>query len=418
MDRIFEIRDSIHGFIVLNELERDLINQPAFQRLRRIRQLAWTDMVYPSAMHTRFAHSIGVMEVATRLFDALVERDSEMLESEFRIRESDLPRYRQIVRLAALMHDLGHGPFSHAAEELFPKQESGPKRYVHEHYSGAIIEHAFSDLLEHHPLARHQGIQAGHILDVFRAKSGPNAFLQDIVAGQMDADRMDYLLRDAYNAGVAYGRYDLERVINTVRLCIHPEDETVHVGVDEPGIHAIEGLLIARYMMFTQLYFHKTRSIYDHHLEQCLRDLLRKSGAFPPPTRKGISQYLRWDDWRVLGLISDGKGGLHGRILRDRNHYRLVYATPEVPSPEDVERVDDLEAKLKDLGVVRMKAEKAWYKGGESEILVRGGVRGPDRPLRSCSFVPAGLRAISQQRLYVPPERREEAERRRQGLQQ
>lgn len=120
----YEIRCPIHGFIVLNEWERTIVSDPAFQRLRRIRQLAWTDQVYPGAMHTRFEHSLGVMHTATLMYDTIRERSRDILEGEFRYNNAGLDRDRQLVRLAALLHDVGHGPFSHASEELFPMGEN------------------------------------------------------------------------------------------------------------------------------------------------------------------------------------------------------------------------------------------------------------------------------------------------------
>jgi HD superfamily phosphohydrolase len=178
-------------------------------------------------------------------------------------------------------------------------------------------------------------------------------------------------------------------------------------------VHAVEGLLIARYMMFTQLYFHKTRVIYDHHLVECLKHLLREDGGvFTSPTCDGIKAYLDWHDWRVLGAISNGEGGEHGRILFDRQHYRLVYETPEIPGKEDLERLERYESRLEGLGCVRLAAAKSWYKTGGSEILVI-----PDEwrhekepvPLSQRSAVLTGLASIAQQRLYVPSDVRARA---------
>ena len=112
--RQFDIRCPIHGFVKLSAWEREIINQPAYQRLRRIRQLAWTDYVYPGAMHTRFEHSLGVMHVATLLYDAIGRNSKEVLEQEYSFKQDDFRRNEQLVRLAALLHDLGHSPFSHA----------------------------------------------------------------------------------------------------------------------------------------------------------------------------------------------------------------------------------------------------------------------------------------------------------------
>src|SRR5437870_13836038 len=116
VNREYEIRCPVRGFITLNDWEWEIISHPALQRLRRIRQLAWTDMVYPGAMHTRFEHSLGVMHVATRLYDAIVERSGEILKSELAYDDTGLKVDGKLVRLTALLHDVGHAPFSHAAE--------------------------------------------------------------------------------------------------------------------------------------------------------------------------------------------------------------------------------------------------------------------------------------------------------------
>jgi hypothetical protein len=143
--RQYEIRCPVHGFVSLNDWEREIISHPAFQRLRRIRQLAWTDQVYPGAMHTRFEHSLGVMHTATMLYDAIRERSFEVLRNDLGYTKDGLNRGRQLVRLAALLHDVGHSCFSHAGEEQFPEQENG-KKYKHEHYSAAIVRAELHDV--------------------------------------------------------------------------------------------------------------------------------------------------------------------------------------------------------------------------------------------------------------------------------
>ena len=124
MGKTYEIRDPIHGFVTLNEWEKDIIDHPVFQRLRRIRQLSMTDMVYPGAMHTRFEHSLGVMHVATRMFDHIRDRRLEFLKTELSFTEGGLEKDRVLVRLSSLLHDVGHAPFSHAAEGLMDKDLS------------------------------------------------------------------------------------------------------------------------------------------------------------------------------------------------------------------------------------------------------------------------------------------------------
>ena len=410
----YEIRDPVHGFIRLNQLEWDVINQPVFQRLRRIRQLGWTDMVYPGATHTRFEHSLGVMHVASRMFDALLRRSRDVLcSSDYRFDDASLGRQRRIIRLAALLHDLGHGPFSHAAEELLPLKPDGSNRYEHEEYSAAALENCLDDLIENHSESKVNGIHAKDILEIFEtpARSAGVLVWKDLVSGQMDADRMDYLLRDAHHTGVQYGRYDLDRVIYTLRLCQDHETEDHHIGVEEDGIHAVEGLLIARFMMFTQLYFHKTRTIYDYHLVECLKKLLDNAeGKFPPPAE--IADFLKWDDWKVHGLIAEGAAGNHGSILKSREHYRMVFATAEFITDDEISEVEDLADRLKPYGCVVREAEKSWYKSGSEEIKVWRTSGGTERsvPLQTLSPVVDGLIKVNQRRLYVPECNRQNAE--------
>src|SRR5947209_5517404 len=168
--RKYEIRCPVHGFITLNDWEWEIISQPAFQRLRRIRQLAWTDYVYPGAMHTRFEHSLGVMHTATMLYDSIVRNSAELLKSELTYNQAGFRRDRQLVRFAALLHDVGHAPFSHAAEELFPQRTSG-KRYVHEDYSAAIIESKLRGAIEEHPLNSNYNLRAEEITALIKGDS-------------------------------------------------------------------------------------------------------------------------------------------------------------------------------------------------------------------------------------------------------
>jgi len=410
----YTFRDPIHGFIEFNQLEWDIINSPAFQRLRRIRQLAWTDMVYPGAMHTRFEHSLGVCHVATRLYDSIVGNDKDILEAEYQIFDSGIRRQRQIIRLAALLHDLGHGPFSHAAEEVFPFKNS-EDRYVHEEYSGSIAANLLSDLIENHPFNTNNfSIKVSDINDIFvpNSKNKSSILWKEIISGQMDADRMDYLLRDSYHCGVSYGRYDLNRVINTI--CLNEDSEIGGhvVGVDEAGTHAVEGLLIARYMMFTQVYFHKTRVIFDYHLEEALKAILQEQGGvFPKPTPDEIEAYFDWDDWSVLAKLKDGTGGDHGRRLIERDHYRLLHDTPEVPSADDLFKYDEIVEKLDPNRIVKRDAKKSWYKFSKEEIRVRRKSAGErtSLPLATLSPIVNGLSTVNQRRIYVPQEYRVEA---------
>ena len=146
---------------------------------------------------------------------------------------------------------------------------------------------------------------------------------------------MDYLLRDSHHAGVHYGRFDLQRLISTM-TAIRVKDGPPRIGIQEGGWHAAEALVIARYFMFTQVYFHKTRVAYDIHIREAMKELL-PGGHFPKPER--LDEFLAWDDWRVLGLLASGAGGEHGKRLSGRDHYRLVFQTNEVQTPVDKARL-------------------------------------------------------------------------------
>ncbi|HXL09013.1 MAG TPA: HD domain-containing protein [Candidatus Bathyarchaeia archaeon] len=399
------MRCPVHGFITLNDWEKCVISQPAFQRLRRLRQLGWTDYVYPGAMHTRFEHSLGVMHTATLLYDAIVRNSAEILKAELAYTTAGLERDRQLVRFAALLHDVGHSPFSHGSEELFPKQDSGAM-FAHEDYSVAIIRSELRQAIEDHELNANYGFHADEIAALLEGTSNAKqrVFWRDLLTGQMDADRMDYLLRDSHHIGVQYGKFDLNRLVTTIRAIPSPDGHPPQLGISEGGVHAAEGLVLARYFMFTQVYFHKTRVAYDVHLREAMKELLSKR-CLPRPIGGGLKRFLEWDDWRVLGLLASGKGGEHGKRLATRDHYRLIYRTPEVSVEADLELVETVKVKLGGLVAAEGLASKSWYKTGRPDIpVVDAIVPKTVKPLSKYSNVVANLRANNQVFLYARPE--------------
>lgn len=409
--RTFEIRCPVHGFVAFNDWERQIVSQSAFQRLRRIRQLAWTDQVYPGAMHTRFEHSLGVMHTATRLYDSIVHNAGDVLSKELGYGEAGFRRNRQLVRLGALLHDVGHSPFSHASEELFPDQENGEGKYAHEQYSAAIVRGPLKSAIEDHKLNQgNYGFSADDVAALIEGSAGAKQgiFWRDLITGQMDADRMDYLLRDSHHAGVQYGRFDLHRLISTVTAIPGVEGNPPRLGIEYGGWHAAEALVLARYFMFTQVYFHKTRVAYDIHLREAMKDLL-PGGHFPRPGE--LVEYLKWDDWRVLGLLAEGKGGEHGVRLSKRDHYRLVFQTNEVQTEADRERLARVRESLGDLLAAEMPAGKSWYKRDDSDIAVHRKQDGQRKvaPLSEYSNVARHLGKNNQILLYCRPEHKEEA---------
>ena len=210
--RPHSFRDPIHGFIRVSAAERRLINSGVFQRLRRIRQLGTSYLVYHGAEHSRFGHCLGVMEVATKIHAAIAAKRPGILGD-----SAEAARQEQLLRLAALLHDVGHAPFSHASEDLFPDNVDG-KKLEHEDYTAALIlKSELASIIEQE--YSKVNICAQDVVNIFSdpASLGPaGVLLQDIVSGELDADRMDYLARDSLYAGVTYGRFDLDRLLDTI----------------------------------------------------------------------------------------------------------------------------------------------------------------------------------------------------------
>jgi uncharacterized protein len=220
---------------------------------------------------------------------------------------------------------------------------------------------------------------------------------------------MDYLLRDSYHAGMEYGRYDWRRIVGNVALVRDPESGSPRVGISDAGRHAAEGMIIARYMMFNQVYYHHTRVILDRHLQRALGAML-PGGKFPPPTPGQLDNYLAWDDWKVLGALAAGGGGDHGRRLRERDFFRWVWETPEIRTEEDDQLLQTIISRLKmhNLLAEKIDAAKSWYKVGPSELPVLM----KDckvRPLSLCSTIVGHMKPSAVTRLYVRIEDRDKA---------
>lgn len=166
------------------------------------------------------------MHVVTKLFEAITERQKDYLHNKLMYKDGSLDRLKTVLRLAALLHDVGHAPFSHAAEDVFPVRPDGKGRFEHEEYSAAIVKHQLADVIEKHP-ANHFRIKTDDITAFFlgNSKDKDCQIWGDLLSSQLDGDRMDYLLRDSYHAGVNYGKYDLNRVAATVRLIQRNSDE-------------------------------------------------------------------------------------------------------------------------------------------------------------------------------------------------
>lgn len=376
VDKQRKIRDVIYGFVYLDEQECEIIDHPAFQRLRRIKQLSLTDMVYPGASHTRFEHSIGVMQMVSDMYDSIVSKRAGLLKGKLSLDEFGVKRYRKIVRLAALLHDVGHAPFSHAGEDLMPLlpeshpryDENSEKRYNHEDYSIKIIKAVFADLIENHKVNNNYNINVEDItalLGDFSIKTNVIHLLwKDLISGQIDADRADYLLRDSRHLGVNYGIYDKDRLVSCMTVCEN-EAESVVVAIEGGGWNIAESLVIARYQMFSQVYFHKVRRIYDYHISCATKEILGRmgenSGYYPSP--ENFDKYLKFDDWTIYTALKEGLGGKHGGIILNRQHYKCKYQT-HLSFGEDSDAVfKELKEKYKDKDYfIDDNLSTSWYK--------------------------------------------------------
>jgi HD superfamily phosphohydrolase len=330
--KILEIRDPIHGFIILKGEEVEIIGSSVFQRLRRIRQLAFANLVYPGALHTRFDHTLGVFHLAERMA----------------VSGSLDPDQKRLVRLAALLHDLGHGPFSHVTEqvlEIFANHEElsrqlGGKKpdKIHELVTQDILS---SDASLNRILGKQRIEDVRNLL----SRGHEDPVLKAIISGPLDADKQDYLLRDSFFCGVKYGIFDIDRLhlIFEFKSDSHNE-KTLMVAAD--GVHTLEQFVLAKYFLTAQVYGHRVRRITDQMIVRAivlgieedgidqLRDLFMYS-----PQESFCANFVQWDDWRFMnafGAADSKRGYCQDLIVRltERKLLKEVFDAPQSELPE------------------------------------------------------------------------------------
>lgn len=330
MIAVKRIFDPVHHFIELSTAEVQLLDLPMMQRLRRLRQLGLAYLAFPSAEHSRFSHALGALAMGSRAFDQIVANGPDFFAG-----ETDVAYQRRLVRAALLLHDIGHGPFSHSCEAVLDVR--------HEARTADLF--ALPDMAK---AIAALDVDARDALDLILGEPHSRyPALRELVSGpNLDADRMDYLQRDAYFTGVATGRYDAEQLTASLRML--ERDGNLVVGVDQRGVVALESFVMARYMMFGSVYFHHTTRMFDHVLRDVLAEVWPDTRALD-----SIDEFLRWDDFRVLDSLYDRPGGAVA-ALRDR--VRLYALAAEFNAERDLAAFDSCEAALRE----RFGGDNVW----------------------------------------------------------
>ena len=310
------LKDPVHSYIHINyEVVWNCLDSKEFQRLRRIRQLGGDFQVYPTAEHSRFSHSLGVYEIVRRIV------------TEIKSLSVELSEYDKIcVMLAGLLHDVGHGPFSHAFEHV--------TNHSHEDYTAKII---LGETELNQVLTKVSPRLPEDIVSIIE-HNHPNDILNQIISGQLDADRMDYLLRDSYFSATSYGQFDLERILRTMRVRKIDENKKALV-VKYTGIHSVEDYIMARYQMYWQVYYHPVARSYEAVFIQLfnrLKDIFKDNKEYfsdmkvlIPFLEKNVvsvEEYFKLDENSLLyccSLIQDKDDEIAADLARRLQNRRL-----------------------------------------------------------------------------------------------
>lgn len=340
---MYEIRDPVHRTIEFSEKEKRVIDSPCVQRLRFVRQLGMTFMVYPSAGHDRFTHAVGAMHVAGSVWKSIMETSGSTLKQYFKPKELDY--FYEILRFAALLHDVGHPAFSHVSEKFMPEigELSLPygwfrildkkRQATHEDYSILLIaalsegkEAMFTPAeaediasLVHHDISPSKSWEKNY--GKKDGKVGIYSFLKSLISGELDVDRMDYLLRDAHHTGVTYGYYDIEHITRNLGVTLD-KNRSLVLTLDSTAVRAFEDFLLARYHMFLQVYLHKTTLCFDYYLEQAI-----VNREFKIDIKGDASNYLHFrDDFLIESLFKAAENTKNkwSELLIARKPARLV----------------------------------------------------------------------------------------------
>ncbi len=371
-----EIRDVIHGSIGISPEELPVIDSSYFQRLRQIKQLGFAEYTFPSATHNRYIHSLGTLQTATQAFDRIFKSSPispRLLPSLLPpLLKDDFNAFRALVRLAALLHDIGHGPLSHTSEFAMPplsklglplyeqKDEREPSRNAtHEDYTLKIIlDSPLTPQLE--KLGQRSGFKPIHIAalvdshvpvrddfflrDLEGTKVNFRPILHQLISSELDADRMDYLRRDSLHAGVSYGQFDFDWLVGNLTYTI--QNKGAYLCLEHRALYAFEDFLISRFHMFLMVYFHYKSVVFDEMLSQYLKS--KDCSYFLP---SDIEKYIDYNDSHLHTHLSQNKNPWAKRISDKRPYRVLVELHSGIPATKssDLEQKELLEQTLKKL---------------------------------------------------------------------
>lgn len=352
-----EIRDPVHGSIKIENEEISIIESPFFQRLKNIKQLGFTENIFPGATHTRYLHSIGVMDISTKLFNQLFK---DFKQSE------DLKRLRETVRLACLLHDIGHAPLSHTTEFVMPnvsKLDLGPhfspqkdRQATHEDYTiKSIIDSSFTQSFKE--VEQTFGIQVEKIAELIVGETqsedyfsidGVNYFalFHQLVSSEMDCDRMDYLLRDSYFCGVSYGKFDLDWIIDNLQIGV--VENKAYLAISERAVATFDDFLLSRFHMFLMVYFHYKSVCSEKMLE---RYFTSAKDEYSIPA--DIEKYLEHDDHHLMKVLRSSDNIWAKKIIRNSIPTKIF----ETFGLDQIEQLETLEKYLKDQNIDYIKCQ-------------------------------------------------------------
>ncbi len=349
-----KIYDPIHGFIRIDEIEKDLIDSYPFQRLHYIRQLGLTYLIYPGATHTRFEHSLGVMHLSSIIFKRLCKTLRPDVFNEVpRIGSDDYIYSKQILRLAALCHDLGHLPFSHVAEKKLLDNKG------HEKWTLNLIESPYLEKIWK-KLQKRPGFENRNIKeDVIKTSLGEEVLEKQgrnykfsawekilsliISADFFGADRIDYLLRDSKYTGVVYGLFDYLQLIEMMRI-LPSKKNSLALGIDEGGLESCEALLLARHFMHKRVYKHPSVKAFNFHLSKFMTSIYKEF--------TDEDSFLLATDAHVIAKLTKAslnkKDPMYSaavKIVRRKDHFKAIPANSI--SEKDLEKFKN-DNKIKD----------------------------------------------------------------------